>query len=270
MKNEFILSVSETAPDRSSNSSQERTCEECGRQFFSSSQWVYRFDVKGHTYWFCRYNCHRAGEKKLEAQMAKNRSRAGRKKELSKKSSKEVLEKDLRAGLPIAAIARKHEVSAQNVHNWIKSYGLAGIQGVKKPIDKPQSAGDDFDIVADQDGRLKEIMAKPLSEEMVQGSPTLAEIEQFHTDTEIQELPRVKFDNPFSTIIDSPKGEDNPQVNQIKEEPAAPIVDTIEELWQGVDNGLKNIQIKYAEQADKEFRAHLLSLVLAVTHGRGI
>ena len=262
MKNEFILNVSEIIPDRPSNASRERTCEECGRQFFSSSQWAYRFDVKGHTYWFCRYNCHRAGEKKLEAQIAESRSKAGRKQELkSKKPSKEVLEKDLRAGLTIAVIAKKHETSVQSVHNWIRSYGLAGIQGVKKPVDEvavelAQDAGHDAEIV--------------------QESPTLAEIEQFHTDEAVQELPIVEMNLPGMTEEENMTDEEFDQImSTVGVQPITakldPVVEeTLDGIWQGVADCLALAKIKYAEQTDKEFRAHLLSLVLAVTNGRGI
>ena len=223
MKNEeFILRVSEIVPDRPGDTSRELICGECERPFFINNMgsWAYKTIIDGRTVWFCRYNCHRAGEKRHDAKIAENRSRAGRKQELkSKKPSKEVLECNLRAGLPIAAIAKMHEGSVQSVHNWIKAYGLAGIQGQKKPISEKQtSAGDAFDIVADQVRRAKEIITKPILEEMVQGSPTLAaieiakdekfyddlktgyaemvqesptltEIEQFHTDIEVYALP---------------------------------------------------------------------------------
>lgn len=262
MKNkEFILNVSETVPDRPSSSSSERTCAECGRQFFISRMdlWAYRFDVKGHTSWFCRYNCLRAGQKKLE------NAKVRRKKELSKKPSKEVLEKDLRSGLPIAQIAKKHEGSVQSVHNWIKAYGLAGIQGIKKPKEE-----------------IPELTIPPeimnyYADTEVQESPTLAEIEQFHTDIEIQELPKVEtyvtsmtneeFDRIMSTV-DVQLVE--PPCEPITAEPDPIVEETLEGIWQGIADHLALAKIKYAEQADKEFRDHLLSLVLAVTNGRGI
>ena len=256
MKNEFILSVSETAPDRSSNSSQERTCEECGRQFFSSSQWAYKLTIKQHTSWFCRYNCVRSAEKKLEDAKAERKITMK-----SKKPSKEILEKDLRAGLPIAVIAKKHEGSVQSVHNWIKSYGLAGIQGVKKP-------------------KVEEIAQNtPLVEEMVQGSPTLAEIEQFHTDNEVQALPRVEFSKTFNIIMDDPEdsfrdlvdkgASDCAEDGKTKDFAAPPApLETVDDIWLNVHDELATLERLYVAQAKKSFRERLADMVIAVAgHG---
>jgi len=195
--------------------------------------WAYKFDVKGHTFWFCRYNCHRAGEKKHEAQIAKNRSKAGRKIPLkSKKPSKEILESALRAGLTILIIAKNYDSSCASVRNWIKSYGLAGIQGVKKPDQEstplsgrsrnPMTSGvavadhgehpvihhappvadivqeppllSEIDIVIAKDRKFYDDLKTGYAEEIVQHSPTLAEIEQFHTGNPVQELPKVEMD----------------------------------------------------------------------------
>jgi transposase-like protein len=206
----------------------------------------------------------RAREKKLKD------AKAGRKKELkSKKPSKEVMETHLRAGASISNIAKKYDSSVQSVHNWIRSYGLAGIQGVKKPI-----------------------------EDMVQGSPTLAEIEQFHTDDPVQELPIVEIDRvpgcfseykpkiywcsdcnvkaecltSFNKLHPEPLGMTEEE-NMTDEEWEAtdPIPEpTIGELWEDAEAVFATIQRKYEEQADKDYRAQLAKLVLAVTKGQGL
>jgi hypothetical protein len=247
---EFILRVSETVPDRPSNSSKEQTCPECGRPFFiiNVTLWAYKTIIDGRTVWFCRYNCMRFAEKKLE------NANAGRKKELKSKPSKEVLECNLRAGLPIAAIAKMHESSMQSVHNWIKSYSLAGIQGVKKPKEE-----------------IPELII-PL-----QPSPTLAEIEQFHTDNPVQELPKVKMD--VTSMIDEELDRipstvavqlAAPHCESITAEPDPIVEETLEGIWWNVEANMMAAQRKYVEQADKEFRAHLVDLILAVTNGKGL
>jgi transposase-like protein len=245
--------------DKAILGSQERTCAECGRKFVMSrmDQWVYKLRIKDHTTWYCRWNCVRAAEKRLEE------SKVGRNKELkSKRPLKEVLEADLRAGLPLLNIARKHGASVASVHNWIRSYSLAGIQGVKKPkVDTP----------------VVEVQNTPRADEMVQTLPSLAEIEQFHTDEPVQELPPIEMDtlgdpsgmteeeNTPDEVWESKASEED----QIKQDAPAPR-ETCGEIWEDVQADLATLQRMYIEQADKDFRAQLVQLVLAVTNGRGL
>lgn len=260
--------------------SQERTCPECGRQFIITSQWAYRLIVKHHTSWYCRYNCVRAAERKLK-------EANGRMKELkSKKPLKEVLEADLRAGLPLLKIAKKYDASVASVHNWIKSYGLAGIQG------KPKT---------------DEIIQQAPPAEMVQQSPTADEVEQFHVETDVQEIPVEENRVPgcfseynpeiywcndckdkeeclttFNKLNPQLQGmteEENmsdkeweskaPEEDQVKQDAPVPR-ETCGEIWQDITSDLITLQEMYIEEADKAFRAELVQLILAVTKGRGL
>ena len=45
---------------------------------------------------------------------------------------------------------------------------------------------------------------------------------------------------------------------------------TLGEVWENIEANLAIAKKKYIEQADKEFRAQLLQLVLAVTNNQGI
>lgn len=103
------------------------------------------------------------------------------------KPKKDALEKDLRSGLPILNIAKKYGASVASIHNWIKSYGLAGIRGVKKPKDNVATDIPETSDIPD----------------MVQTSPALEEIEQFHTDDPVQVLPKVEMD----PVVNIPSGE---------------------------------------------------------------
>ena len=208
-------------------SQQERTCAECGRKFIIGRMdlWAYKLVIKGRTLWFCRYNCVRAGERKLK-------DAKGRKKDLkSKKPEKEKLEEHLRAGALIADIARKYESSVQSVRNWIKSYSLQGIQGVKKP-------------------KVDAIVPDTIpSENIVQDSPTPSEIEQFHTDVKPQELPKVEVD----PVITEAK---NTELADLTPTPPWPFK-TIDEVWQCVHLDLDMLEQLYAAQARKSFRERL-------------
>jgi len=175
---------------------------------------------------------------------------------MSNKPKKEDLEKDLRAGLPIADIARKYESTVMTVHNWIKSYGLAGIRGVKKSRDEPVVTP----TVADIERVWKTVITPDT--EMVQESPP-DEIEQVHADDQIQESPKGVHPDRHPFVAD-PEHE-FPPIPEIE-----PVEETLEEIWWGVEAKMMAAQRKYAEQADKDFRAHLVDLIHAVTNGRGI
>jgi len=87
------------------------------------------------------------------------------------KPKKEVLEGHLRNGMTASEIGRKYDTTRATVYNWIRGYGLQGIKGQKL------------------------LKSEPV-DDMVQHSPSLAEVEQFHTDVEVQELPKVEME-PF-------------------------------------------------------------------------
>lgn len=189
--------------DKSILAQQERTCEECGRKFVIPRMdlWAYKIISKGHTLWFCRYNCARAAERKLDAK------KVGRKKEMkSKKPSREVLEKDLEAGMPIANIAKKNDASSQSVKVWIKSYGLSYLEGIKpkketsesKPLSGRSRAPMTSGVAATTQEEPPVIQHSSPVDDMVQPSPTMAEIEQFHTDDPVQELPKVEMDQSIN------------------------------------------------------------------------
>lgn len=280
--------------NKSIPNSLERTCVECGKQFLITSQWAYRLVIKGDTEYFCRYNCMRSGEKRHKD------ARAGRKKELkSKKPSKAVLESDLRSGLPIVNIAKKHGSSVQSVHNWIKSYELAGIQGKKKdvasvaPVAPTVFVPKRFELeinAAEVVDKYGPFLEGTDVDEMVQESPTLRDIEQFHMDEPIQELPKVEFDPPksFANINDALDAihevnhpEDYETCNdreQAAEDdysfedvtPTTPEPDTeptIDELLKAAEDTLTALKKKYVEQAEKDFKSQLIQLIRAVTKG---
>ena len=199
-----------------------------------------------------------------------------------KRPSKEALEKLLRLGMSAPEIAEKYDSAKITVYNWIKSYGLQGIKGQKNPVEKPPSVGDDFNIVADQARRFKEIFEKPILEDMVQKSPTLAEIEQFHIDNEVQALPKVEFNKTFNIITDNPKDSFADLVSDCAEDgktkdcaaaadkpgnSPAPL-ETIDEIWLNVHDDLATLEMLYVAQAKKSFRERLADLVIAVAGHR--
>ena len=130
-RDEFVLRVSDVAPELFGKDSQRKTCDECGRRFPVSNTglWVYRFQIKGRTFWFCRYNCMRSGEKKLGP-------KAERKVFMKEnKPTKAELEKDLKTDMTLALIAEKYVCSCATIGNWAKGYGLQGIRGAKREGD---------------------------------------------------------------------------------------------------------------------------------------
>ena len=307
MKNDdFTLRVSETVPDRSGTSSQERTCDECGKSFHISrlDMWAYKISIKGKTSWFCRWNCLRAGEKKLK------NAKAGRKKELkANKPKKEALEKDLRSGMSLAKIAEKYGCSIATINNWTKEYGLQGVKGVPKPSSdmKPEvksPVNDDPELSRDSTlsskpsrekledhlraGATIENIAKryeasvqsvhnwigayglvgiqgvkqkdeeiaqdtqPVAD-MVQESPTLVEIEQIHTDTEVQEFPKSELDPiPEPQVVRS---------SDPVSEPRKPF----EEVWQDLRDDINALKRVYVSEAEKSFNEQLRVLFLEVS-----
>lgn len=51
-------------------------CRVCGKVFVTMPGYAWRFDVKGHPAWFCRYNHMREYERMLEAERQKKREEA--------------------------------------------------------------------------------------------------------------------------------------------------------------------------------------------------
>lgn len=257
----------------------ERICPECKRKFVISDVglWVYKLSTKGKTLWYCRWNCVRVGEKKLKGSKIR-----GMEELKSKKPSKEKLEEHLRAGAHIADIARKYDASPQSVNNWIKSYGLAGIQGVKKPKDEVPVVDIQSDIEIAKDEKFYSDMTQAYIDDAVQASPTLAEIEQFHTDDPVQELPKVEMDSvnikktwnqdeweasikekwegDSESITTEPKSSENPipkSVNSPDPVPAPPF----EEVWQNALEDLAALKRSYVTLAQQEFKDRLLEMV---------
>ena len=236
-------------------SSQERTCPECERQFIINSQWVYRLIIKGQTIWYCRYNCVRAGERKLKEA----------KKVIKKKPKKQALEQDLKAGMTGPQIAEKYDCSNATVHNWIKVYGLQELQAVRKP--KNESV----------------VIQSSPPVDMVQESPTMAEVEQFHTDERTVELPKVeiadseslgeafikitcggvKVDKPITDVAVS-----NSESIQSSDPVPAPEI-TLEDGWSEVYDKIVTQKQRYVNQAEKTFREKLRGL-LADVIGEGL
>lgn len=161
----------------------------------------------------------------------------------SKKPSKEVLEIDLRAGLPLLTIAKKHNSSVASVHNWIRSYELSYLKGIKEwkvePVVTPTA----------KDIEKAWKPAEPIKD-MVQESPTLAEIEQFHTDTEVQELPIVEMDlSDESNVSDSLSDEEYDRTMATVDVPSVPVVGIAEpemNIYTCLDCGCKFVSFVYA------------------------
>ncbi len=239
MKNETILS------------SNERVCNECGKKFtvHSSDLWAYKLSVKGKTIWFCRYNCVRAGEKKLK----------GRKENVrSKKPSREVLEADLKAGLSHAQIGKKYGAAKITAYNWIRAYKLQVITDAP-PVD--------------------DLIQTPPLDVMVQESPSLNELEQFHTDELVQELPVVEIDEPLLGMTEEENMTDAEWEANVTEaykngavatEPAPR--ETFDEIWQDVRDDLKTLErlyiaeakVKAEIEAKKSFRERLGEMLAEV------
>ena len=210
------------------------------------------------------------------------------------KPSKEVLENDLKSGLSIATIAKKYDGSIQSIHDWIRNYGLKGKcadgrkRGSKSTQEEPtplsgrsRAPMTSGVAVADQ-VEHPVIHHAPPAEEMVQESPTLAEIEQFHTDNEVQALPGVEFDKTFNIITDDPKDSFTDLVSDCAEDgktkdfaaaadkpeiSPAPL-ETIDEIWLNVHDDLATLERLYVAQAKKSFRERLADLVIVVAGHR--
>lgn len=262
-----------------------KVCEECGKDFTvtSSDLWAYKLPTKAGPSYFCRYNCVRSAEKRRDEQIKFNRSKERKIEVKANKPKKGVLEKDLMLGLPIAQIAKKYEALSQTIHNWIKSYGLAGIQGQKKPVDKPiptpkvNEEPIPEEMVHEMPTPRERDMAKNTKfyddylqagqdEEMVQASPTLAQVEQFHTDDPAQEIPKTEKKD----ISDALSDEEYDQIMSKVEVQPINTDPTLGEIWETIEANLAIAKMKYAEQADKDFSAQLLRLGLAVTNDEGI
>jgi hypothetical protein len=172
---------------------------------------------------------------------------------MSNKPSCDQLEIYLRNGMSFAEIAVKQGTSVATVGNWIRSYGLQGIKGQKSP--KVESVA----------------QYAPLTTDMVQESPTLAEIEQFHTDSPVQELPVVEMgvsgmsDEEFDRIMATVEVVlVDPSCEPIIAEPDPVNLGACEEVLQGVLEDLKSVRRVYLSEAGKAFDERFRALCAEV------
>ena len=225
--------------DESNPSQQEKICTECGKKFAISSQWVYRLNVNGRTLWFCRYNCVRAGEKKLKG--AKGR----KEKVQSKKPPKERLEEHLIAGAQIVDIARRYDSSIQSVHNWIKSYGLQGIKSNPNPKN---------DVVHE---------VPPINCGVDQDLPTSIEAERLHAipaQDPTGENPDNNLYREDPSQITEATRTDLGESDVVDPDPS----ENLDEIWQDVRDDLITLDRMYVAEAKKSFRERLQEMLAEV------
>jgi len=182
------------------------------------------------------------------------------------KPKKEALERHLRAGMTAPEIAEKYDASTATVYNWIRGYGLQGIKGQKLPKSAPVT-------------------------DMVQHSPTLAEIEQFHTDVEVQELPKVEMDavtemkvyhcakctenftaKEYSRLCptcytDSLIGPLGMTAKENMSDAEWEANKTIDEAWRNIRSGIGVLEGLYVAGAKKSFRERLREMLTEVVEG---
>jgi len=235
-RDEFVLRVSDVAPELFGANSQERTCDECGRQFPVSNTglWVYRFKIKGRTFWFCRYNCMRAGEEKTKG------SKTGRKVFMKEnKPSKEALEKDLRTDMTLALIAEKYVCSCATIINWAKGYGLQGIRGAKR----------EGDVAVDNTTKES----------------------QTHTGLDLSKIPDLCPDEPEQDDKEPLLTED--EIEELGSRPALPPVpepdpesqrEPYEEVWSDLRDDIAALRRLHIQDADNLFFDRLHRLFLEV------
>lgn len=194
----------------------EHICEVCQKLFIVEFKeaWAYKIAPKGgKTHWYCRYNCMRTGEKKLE----KPKETRGRKKGMKKidKPEREELAEHLRRGLSWVDIGKQYGVGRTTVFNWLKSYDIGG-----GDIGKPKE-----DIASAKPIHI----FRPPTGEKEMCVPTPAEVERFFTDGEQKELPRVEMD----------------QVNPITQAPT----ETIDDSWKALQTVLFKLEAVYIDDA---------------------
>jgi len=250
----------------------EHTCAECGKPFVATSQWLYKLSHKGRTIWFCRWNCVRAGEKKIDS-FKVTRGKGRGKKEMAVRPPKEELENDLRSGMNGHEIAKKYGASSvQSVHNWIKKYGLKGIKGKGKDEDIVKESVPTENVIQDAPP-VDDMVQAPQSDDMVQDSPAPAEIEQFHTDEPVQELPVVEM-NPSETYHVPPEtqgmteeewgSQEGISFVDVTPEPNPAPRETFDEIWQDVRDDLATLERLYVADAKKSFREHLREMLVEI------
>lgn len=197
----------------------------------------------------------------------------------AKKPSKEVLESHLRNGMTADEIGKKYDTTRATVYNWIRSYELQGLKGQRKAKDGVQET--------------------PPVDDMVQHTPTLTEIEQFHTDNPVQELPKVEMDPDLYPCADCGKGfwgdghtnlcvdcseslepqgmtaeenmTDTEWENQedisfvdVTPEPKPKTRETFDEIWSDVRSDLVTLERLYVAEAKKSFRERLREMLAEV------
>jgi len=179
------------------------------------------------------------------------------------KPTKEVLERHLRSNMTASEIGVKYDTTRATVYNWIRGYGLQGIKGQKSaPVSAPV-------------------------DDMVQHSPTLAEVEQFHTDVEDafsqlsdSELVHVERQWDAFKQMNTPEPigmtaeenmSDEEWETQIKEAYRDDSVaidpsprETIDEAWKNIRSGIGALECLYVTGAKKSFRERLREMLTEV------
>jgi len=214
----------------------------------------------------------RAGEKKIDS-FKVTRGKGRGKKEMAVRPPKEELENDLRSGMNGHEIAKKYGASSvQSVHNWIKKYGLKGIKGKGKDEDIVKESVPTENVIQDAPP-VDDMVQAPQSDDMVQDSPAPAEIEQFHTDEPVQELPVVEM-NPSETYHVPPEtqgmteeewgSQEGISFVDVTPEPNPAPRETFDEIWQDVRDDLATLERLYVADAKKSFREHLREMLVEI------
>ena len=168
------------------------------------------------------------------------------------KPKKEVLEGHLRNGMTASEIGVKYDATRATIYNWIRSYGLQGIKGQKG-----------------------EAVQESPPVTVVQESPTLPEIEQFHTDEPVQGLPKVDLEP--SGMTEEENMTDAEWETRLKEgysngavsaDPAPR--ETFDEIWQDARSDLATLERLYVAQAKQSFRDRLREMLTEITGELGL
>jgi len=238
-------------------SQQEHTCEICQKKFIArADSWAYQIANSGKKiHWYCRYNCTRAGERKIKESRAEKKER--NKLPKGNKPEKEVLENDLKAGLTIKQLADKYEVHRSAVSLWIKNYNLQGVKEAHKPEDVIPA--DKPTVITEQSIINTGLEVGPKVYEPSNDTQlTPEEIERFYADTEEQELPKVEME-PVVPLETTEQEEDEPLAITMEPEPEAPL-ETIDDVWAEARVTLVTLGKIHMAEARKLFRVSLHEL----------
>ena len=164
----------------------------------------------------------------------------------------QALEGHLRNGMTASEIGVKYDATRATIYNWIRSYGLQGIKGQKG-----------------------EAVQESPPVTVVQESPTLPEIEQFHTDEPVQGLPKVDLEP--SGMTEEENMTDAEWETRLKEgysngavsaDPAPR--ETFDEIWQDARSDLATLERLYVAQAKQSFRDRLREMLTEITGELGL